>query len=50
MYIVFRDDLGLSLVEVDEHGIGFTDGIAYFSDGSQEYKINVCEICEIRNT
>lgn len=49
MYITFRDDLGLSLVKVDEHGIGFADDMAYFSDGIQEHKIPINNICEIRN-
>lgn len=48
MYITYRDELGLVLVEVDEYGIGFVDGLAYFGDGIRDYKIPVSSICEIQ--
>lgn len=47
MYIVFRDELGLVSVPVDESGIQFTDGIAYFSDGEKTYKIPVANLVEV---
>lgn len=47
MYIIFRDELGLVSVPVDENGIQFTDGIAYFSDGNKEYRIPIEHLCEI---
>ena len=31
MSIIFRDELGYIAVNVDENGIQFVDGIAYFS-------------------
>ncbi len=40
MSIIFRDDLGYIAVNVDEYGIQFADGMAYFSglDG-KEYRV-----------
>lgn len=48
MSIVFSDEGGLLLVSVDEYGITFSDGLAYFSDGDREYQIPVSSIREIR--
>lgn len=50
MYIVFRDELGFVSVLVDEYGIQFTNGIAYFSDGEKEYRIPLAHLYEITNT
>ena len=47
LYIIFRDELGRSMVEVDENGITCTDGKAYFSDGKRDYIIPVESVCEI---
>lgn len=47
LYIIFRDELGRSMVEVDENGITCTDGKAYFSDGKRDYVIPVESVCEI---
>lgn len=49
MYITFADELGLILVEVDEYGISFCDGKAYFSgeDGT-DYAVDVTAIREIQ--
>ena len=32
MRIFFRDEIGLIMVEVDEYGISFVEGVAIFSD------------------
>lgn len=48
MSIVFSDEGGLLLVSVDEYGVSFSDGIAYFSDGDREYQIPLSSIREIR--
>ena len=49
MYITYRDEAGLVMVEVDDFGIAICDGKAYFSDGDgQEYRIKIETICEIR--
>lgn len=48
MSIVFADEGGLLLVSVDEYGIAFSDGVAYFSDGEREYQIPASSIREIR--
>lgn len=48
MSIVFSDEGGLLLVSVDEYGVSFSDGLAYFSDGDREYQIPVSSIREIR--
>ena len=47
MYIVFRDELGLVSVPVDESGIQFLSGLAYFSDGEKEYRIPLANLCEV---
>lgn len=48
MSIIFSDEGGLLLVSVDEYGIAFSDGLAYFSDGDREYQIPLSSIREIR--
>lgn len=47
MYIVFRDELGLVSVPVDENGVQFIAGFACFSDGEKAYKIPVESLCEV---
>lgn len=48
MIIRFRDELGQVVVCIDNYGIQFCDGIAYFSDNSErEYKIPVADILSI---
>lgn len=47
MFIVFRDEAGYSVVEVDEYGIQLLEGIAYFSNEEHEYKVAVDKIEEI---
>lgn len=49
MYIIYRDEIGLQYVELDENGVAFCDGFAYFSstDG-KENKIPVSALEEIR--
>ena len=49
MYIIFRDEIGLKYVELDEYGVAFCDGFAYFSSADgEEYKIPVAALEEIR--
>lgn len=48
MCIVYRDQLGNVIQWVDDNGIQFLDGTAYFSDISgTEYRVNVSNIVEI---
>lgn len=47
MYIVFRDELGLVSVPVDENGVHFVAGFAFFSDGEKEYRIPIKHLREI---
>lgn len=51
MYITYRDELGEVLVTVDEDGISFVNGTAYFSssieDDNTEYAIPVTDIISI---
>lgn len=50
MTITFRDALGYIAVEVDEYGIQFADGEAYFSDTTdKEYRINLADIVAINH-
>ena len=50
MYVTYRDKLGYVLVVLDEHGISFLDGEAYFSDGIRDYRIPTNDLCEIQAT
>ena len=50
MVVRFRDNLGFVQVTVDEYGISFLDGYAYFGDGETEYKIEVENLTEILPT
>lgn len=46
--ICFRDEMGYAMVDVDQYGIDFLNGAAYFSDGCRDYKIkaeNIIRIC-----
>lgn len=50
MSITFRDALGYIAVEVDEYGIQFADGEAYFSDANEkEYRVKVGDIVAINH-
>lgn len=44
MKITFRDKFGAVVVEVDEQGISFLEGCAYFSDGNKDYKVFACDL------
>lgn len=48
MFITFRDELGMNLVIIDEYGISFLDGEAFFSSSEREYRIPIKNICEIQ--
>ena len=48
MFITFRDELGMNLVIIDEYGISFLDGEAFFSSSECEYRIPIKNICEIQ--
>ena len=39
MNLAYHDGLGYVKVEVNEDGIDFLDGFAYFSSGHRDYKI-----------
>lgn len=41
MTVVYRDKIGYVRVEVDNNGVAFVDGYAYFGNDEQEYKIKV---------
>lgn len=41
MVIRYRDQHGGVIIEVDQSGISFMDGKAYFSDGKTDYQIPV---------
>ena len=45
MSIIFRDELGTLIVAVDDNGISFADGTAYFTgkDGT-DYSVSIWEI------
>lgn len=49
MYIVFSDEGGLVLAQLDEYGVSFCDGRAYFStEDGKEYRVDISAIREIR--
>lgn len=50
MSIVFRDELGYIAVDVDEYGVQFADGVAYFSDTKgKEYTVQMEYLVAVTN-
>ena len=47
MAVTYRDEIGIVQVKVDEYGVAFSDGFAYFGDGENDYKIETKNIIEI---
>ena len=47
MAVTYRDEIGIVQVNVDEYGIAFADGFAYFGDGETDYKIEMKNLVEI---
>jgi len=47
MVIIYADEIGTVEQAVDESGVSFYGGRAYFSDGEQDYNIPVASIKEI---
>ena len=47
MTIVYRDEGGYIAALIDEDGIDFSDGAAYFSVDDEDYKIDVQNIVRI---
>lgn len=39
--VVYRDVRGYVIVYVDDYGVSFSDGKAYFSNGENDYVIGV---------
>lgn len=48
MNILWRDQWGIVYTTVDENGVQFNNGFAYFGDGSRDYKVPVDWIVEIK--
>ena len=44
MILVYRDDIGYVQVEVDNNGIQFVDGYAYFGNNEREYRIKIEDV------
>ena len=47
MKLVYRDGIGIVIVKVDESGIDFVDGTAFFGDGERDYRVPVESIVRI---
>ena len=48
MQIVHKDDIGLLVTDVDNDGIDFLEGVAYFSDeDGREYQVLIQNIVRI---
>ena len=48
MYITYRDNLGLAIVEVNEYGIAIHEGFAYFTDTEgQDFKLQLSQVITI---
>ena len=47
LHIVYRDNIGIVSEQVDDYGISFGDGYAYFDVGNKTPKIPVTNIIEI---
>ena len=47
MKLVYRDDIGVVVMKVDESGIDFLGGTAFFGDGERDYRVPVESIVRI---
>lgn len=47
MEITYSDELGGVVREVDENGVDFLDGFAYFTSGDKDYKIPMEDVVHI---
>jgi len=47
MIIVYRDEIGEAAVYVNEYGISFCEGYAYFSSNTRDYKVKIEHIQSI---
>ena len=47
MILVYRDEIGYVQVEVDNNGVQFLDGYAYFGNDEREYKIKIENLISI---
>ena len=41
MILVYRDEIGYARVKIDNNGVQFVDGYAYFGNDKIEYKVKV---------
>lgn len=47
MLLVYRDELGYVQVKVDDYGVQFVEGYAYFGNDEREYKVKVENLVSI---
>lgn len=47
MTVTYRDELGYVQVKVDNDGVQFVDGYAYFGNDEREYKIKIENLVSI---
>lgn len=47
MILVYRDEIGHVQVKVDNNGVQFVDGYAYFGNDEREYKIKIENLISI---
>lgn len=49
LFVTYRDEFGMAVVETDEHGVSCVNGIAYFENDNveEEYRIPVENILSI---
>ena len=47
MTLVYRDELGYVQVVVDNNGVQFVNGYAYFENDEREYKIRIENLVSI---
>ena len=47
LVVMYRDEIGTVCVEVDDSGVDFLEGVAFFSDGRTDYEIPVNHVVRI---
>lgn len=47
MILVYRDEIGYVRVKIDNNGVQFVDGYAYFGSDEKEYKIKIENLVSI---
>lgn len=47
MIVAYRDEAGFVTVIANEDGVSFSDGYAYFTSGSKDYKVPIAHLMRV---